>query len=345
LRHLDRCPKIEWPPANSFRQKAKMSSTVVQSTEFDTSNISFSQVKILESGGKQAYLNYAGRSLTMQTASMSVPYGMNVFDKAGPAKYSVDLSFRGYEDGSNKKIKVFYDAMTALDEYMIDQGVKNSQQWFKSKLSRDVVQAFYTPIVRIAKDANGNPKPYPPTLKVSLKKRNGSENFDVQAYDDQKRPYEGVPLEELLVKGAQITVLVQCTGVWFAGSKFGLSWKAVQVRVDRLPESIRGFAFADEEDAPAPSTRRAAAPAPAPVAVEDEENEEQVDDDEVFSAPAPAPATGVAKKSVLAAVTAPAPATASAKTMDDEGEDVEPVAVPKKAVVTKKKVLSTTKKA
>ena len=318
-----------------------MSSTVVQSTEFDTSNISFSQVKVLPSNAKQAYLNYDGHSLTMQTASMAVPYGMNVFDKAGPAKYSVDLSFRGYEDGSNKKVKAFYDAMIALDEYMIDQGVKNSQAWFKSKLSRDVVQAFYTPIVRIPKDANGNPKPYPPTLKISLKKRNGSDNFDVQAYDDQKRPYEGVPLEDLLVKGAQITALIQCTGVWFAGSKFGLSWKAVQVRVDRLPESIRGFAFADEdEDAPAP--RRAAAPAPAPVA---EEEDEQVDDDEVFSAPAPSAKTPA--KSVLAAVTAPAPAPApAAKTMDDEGEDVEPVAVPKKTtMVTKKKVISTAKKA
>ncbi len=325
------------------RQSEKMSSTVVQSTEFNTSNISFSQVKVLPSNAKQAYLNYDGHSLTMQTASMAVPYGMNIFDKAGPAKYSVDLSFRGYEDGSNKKVKAFYDAMTALDEYMIDAGVKNSQQWFKSKLSRDIVQAFYTPIVRVAKDANGNPKPYPPTLKISLKKRNGTDTFDVQAYDDQKRPYEGVPLEDLLVKGAQITALIQCTGVWFAGSKYGLSWKAVQVRVDRLPESIRGFAFAeDDDDVPAkPVARRAPAPAPAP-AVEDEEDagEEQVDDEEVFSAPAPAPV--VAKKSVLAAVTAaPAPAPAVAKTMDDEGEDVEPVAVPKKAVVTKKKVIST----
>lgn len=316
-----------------------MSSTVVQSTEFNTSNISFSQVKVLPSNAKQAYLNYDGHSLTMQTASMAVPYGMNVFDKAGPAKYSVDLSFRGYEDGSNKKVKAFYDAMTALDEYMIDAGVKNSQAWFKSKLSRDIVQAFYTPIVRVAKDANGNPKPYPPTLKLSLKKRNGSESFDVQAYDDQKRPYEGVPLEDLLVKGAQITALIQCTGVWFAGSKYGLSWKAVQIRVDRLPESIRGFAFADEdEDAPAP--RRAAAPAPAPApALEDDE--ELVDDEEVFTAPA----TKTPAKSVLAAVTAPAPSPAQ-KTMDDEGEDVEPVAVPKKAtVVTKKKVISTAKKA
>jgi len=313
-----------------------MSSTVVQSSDFNTSNISFSQVKILDNGGKQAYLNYGGRSLTMQTASMAVPYGMSVFDKQGPVKYSVDLSFRGYEDG-NSKVATFYNAMSQLDEFMIDQGVKNSTAWFKNKLSRDVVAAFYTPIVRISKDANGNAKPYPPSFKVALKKRNGSDTFDVQTYDDQKRPYEGVPLQDLLVKGAQVTMLVQCTGVWFAGSKYGLSWKAVQLRVDKLPESIRGFAFADEDgavSAPAPARR-----APAPAAVEEEE---EVDDEEVFSAPAPAPAPAPAKKSVLAAVAAPAPAPA---TLDDEAEDAEPIAVPKKQVVTKKKVVTTAKKA
>ena len=318
-----------------------MSSTVVQSSDFNTSNISFSQVKILDNGGKQAYLNYGGRSLTMQTASMAVPYGMSVFDKNGPAKYSVDLSFRGYEDGSSK-IATFYNAMSQLDEFMIEQGVKNSQAWFKNKLSRDVVAAFYTPIVRVSKDANGNPKPYPPSFKVALKKRNGSDTFDVQTYDDQKRPYEGVPLEDLLVKGAQVTVLVQCTGVWFAGSKYGLSWKSVQLRVDKLPESIRGFAFADEDgsSAPAPAPAASRRSAPQPVAVEEPE-EDQVDDDDAFSAPAPAPAP--AKKSVLAAVTAPAPSPAPA-TLDDEAEDAEPIAVPKKQVVTKKKVVTSSVK-
>ena len=317
-----------------------MSSTVVQSSDFNTSNISFSQVKILDNGGKQAYLNYGGRSLTMQTASMAVPYGMSVFDKQGPVKYSVDLSFRGYEDKSSK-VAAFYDAMTQLDEFMIDQGVKNSQAWFKNKLTREVVEAFYTPVVRVSKDANGNPKPYPPSFKVALKKRNGSDTFDVQTYDDQKRPYEGVPLEDLLVKGAQVTVLVQCTGVWFAGSKYGLSWKAVQLRVDKLPESIRGFAFADEDGASAPaasSSSRRPAPQPQPA-----EEDEEVDDEEVFSAPAPAPVVHT-KKSVLAAVAAPAPAPAP-QTLDDEAEDAEPIAVPKKAAVTKKKVVTVGKKA
>jgi hypothetical protein len=250
---------------------------------------------------------------------------MNMFDKAGPVKYSVDMSFRGYDDKTSK-VGQFYQALAALDEHMIQQGVKNCQQWFKSpNLTVDIVRAFYTPIVRFSKDANGNPKPYPPTLKISLRKKNGSDAFDVQAYDSNKQPYQGVPLEELLVKGAQLTTLIQCTGLWFAGSKFGLSWKAVQIRVDKLPDSIRGFAFADEEGAAvvhAPVARRAA---PAPV------QQQEVDDDEVFDeAPAPAP---VQRQSVLAAVTQP-------QTLDEEAEDAEPIAVPKKAVMTKKKIVA-----
>lgn len=317
-----------------------MSSTVVQSSDFNTSNITFSQVKVLPgSGAKQAYLNYGGRSLTMQTASMSVPYGMTVFDKQGPKKYSVDLSFRGYEDESPKnKIRAFYNAMSELDEFMVQEGMKNSRAWFKEDYTDNekIVRAFYTPIVRISKDANGKPKTYPPTIKVALKKRTGSDDFDVQAFDDKKMPYEGVPLEDILVKGAQLTTIIQCTGVWFAGSKFGLSWKAVQIRVDKLPEAIRGFAFADEgqEESYKPTSQK--------VSQSHYNEDNQVDDEDDFDdAPAPAPAPAVSKKSVLSAVVTPAPAPAS---MDDEAEDAEPIPVPKKVVTTTKKVVASVKK-
>jgi hypothetical protein len=330
-----------------------MSSNVVQSTNFNTANITFSPPKSLDSGAKTAYLNYDGRSLIAQTASMNIPYGINKFDKNGPVKYSVDLSFRGAEDGSNKKMKGFYDMISALDEYMIDQGVKNSQLWFREKLGREVVKRFYAPMVRIPKDANGNPKPYPPTFKVSLKQRRGSEAFEVQVYDENKQPYldgEGLPapVSNVLVKGAQITCLIQCTGVWFAGtSKYGLSWKVVQIRTDSIPESMNGCGFADEDDEDVPSkpVRRSQPAAPAPVsmpALEDDE-EDEVDDDEVFSAPVPA---SVAKKqSVLAAVAAPAPVVVApvAASMDDEADDVEPVPVPKKKIVTAKKIVAKAK--
>ncbi len=321
-----------------------MSKLIVKIGDFNVSNLSVGPMKNLESGGKMASLFYkygdsSSGILTTQVGSLSLPYGMNVFDKAGPVKYSMDLSLRGHED--NAKVKAVYDAFSALDEWMIDQGVANSKAWFKAPLTRDVVKAFYTPMVKVAKDAEGNPKPYPPTFKINLKKQN--DQFDVKVYDDQARPYEGVPLEDLLVKGAMITTLIQCTSVWFAGSKFGLSWKAKQIRMDKVPESIRGYAFLDDDEdvpratRPAPSANKFAA-----LNQEEEDGEE----DEAFSAPAPA---APAKPNVLAAmmpkastgpshpVAAPAPAPAAAE--DEEAEDHEPIPAPKKTTTTVKQVV------
>jgi hypothetical protein len=214
------------------------------------------------------------------------------------------------------KVKQIYDAFSSLDEYMIDLGVKFSKQWFKADMNREIVKAFYTPCVRFSRDAEGNVKPYPPTLKVQLKQRDGK--FETAVYDESKQPLKDVPLEDILVKGATISSLIQCTGVWFAGSKFGLSWKAVQIKADHLPESIRGFAFRDEDAPAAPVV-----PAKKESVVNKFEaladSESEVDDDAVLGSKPP--------------------------TMDDDADLVEPIAVPKKpTTITKKKVVASVKK-
>ena len=290
-----------------------MSSNTVLASTFNTQKLSFSQIRVLDSGGKQAYMNYDGGMFVFQTPSCTLPYGMSAFDKAGPVKYSVELSLRGYdEEGS--KIEQFYEALESLDDWMIDQGVKNSKAWFKSELSRDVVKAFYTPMIRVSKDKDGNPKPYPPTIKCSLRQKRDSQDFDVQCYDDKRQLYRGIPLEELLVKGTQMTSLVQCTGIWFAGSKYGLSWKLVQSVISKLPQSARGFNFVDDGDLTAPSSRRL---------------EEEDDDAEEFKAPSRS-----AVSAVLPKATAPA-------SLDEDADDAEPVPVPKKLgpTLVKKKVV------
>lgn len=310
-----------------------MSSAIVFPKDFKPSNVTIAPIKVMDSGAKQAYINYEGHSMMMQVSGLSVPYGMSVFDKAGPIKYSVDLSLKGY-DGDNVKVRQIYDAFNALDEYMIDMGVKNSKSWFKSELSREIIKAFYTPSVRFSKDAEGNLKPYPPTLKIQLKQRDGK--FETAVYDEKKRPLSDIPLEDILVKGATISSLIQCTGVWFAGSKFGLSWKAMQIKADHLPESIRGFAFRDEDDS-AHSSRAVPVPVQAPAAptssnsfsalAEEDEDDEMVNDE--------------------AALAPPSKAVAAPPTMDDDEADiVEPVAVPKKATTTtvKKVVKAVVKK-
>ena len=301
-----------------------MSSPIVQPTAFSVSKVSISQPKVLESGGKMAYLNYGdARSLVIQTPSLPSPFGLSVFDKAGPPKYSIDLAFRGYQE--NPKVKSFFTALQSLDEFMIDQGVKNSKLWFKSEMKRDVVAAFYTPCVKFGKDKEGNATPYPPNLKVQLKRTRDGSDFECQFYDHKSKsdPHaqaiKGVPLEELLVKKVEVTALIQCTGVWFAGGKFGCSWKAVQMRLDSVPAGLRGYGFEEEGDAeefsePSEFARPAARPA---IADADDEDE------------------------------APASQTQAATQEEDEDEDAEEVApppVPKKTIVTKKKVVTTAAK-
>jgi len=302
-------------------------SSVVRPKSFSVSNVTFSQLKLLESGGKQAYVNYDGRPLLMQVGSLETPFGLSVFDKTNPPKYSVDLKLQGYDDPTNNATNAqIYDAMHALDEFMIQQGVKNGKAWFKTEVNVDMVRMLYTPTVRFAKDAEGNVKPYPPTLKVQLRQRDGV--FEAKVYDDRKNVLD-VPLEDILVKKAFLTVLIQCTGVWFAGGKFGLSWKAVQIRADKVPDSIRGFAFLDDdEDAPQSSAlTRAPSVAPrapsAPVKTSNQfqllDDDEEIDDEEAMAKPANKP-TEVDDE-------------------DEEAEDVAPAPVPVKKTVTKKVVV------
>ena len=314
-----------------------MSNLIVSPKNFSCANIVITPLKSLDSGAKQAYVNYAydantRKNLSVQVSTLPVPYGMNMFDKAGPPKYSVDLSLRGYDE--NPKVKQVYEMFTALDEYMIDQGVANSKTWFKAQLTRDVVKAFYTPLVRWSKDAEGNVKPYPPTLKVQLKQRDGK--FDVTLFDENKNELKGVPLDELLVKGSQVTSVIQCTSLWFAGSKFGLSWKALQIRMDKMPDNIRGYAFQDDDDAPAPKPKVVVQQKVAPVTTASPnkfsslgaEEEDEGEDDAAFSAPAPQQQ----QQSVLSAMM-------PQEEEEGEAEEVEPVKVPVKTTVTAKKII------
>ena len=294
-----------------------MSSPVVQPSSFDVSKVSISQPKVLDSGGKMAYLNYGdGKRLLIQTPSLPAPFGMSVFDKAGPPKYSVDLALRGYQD--QPKPKALFAALQKLDEFMIDQGVKNSKMWFKTDMKREVVEAFYTPCVRFGKDKQGNQTSYPPNLKIQLRRKRDGSDFECLFYDQKSKgdpdaqPLRGIPAEELLVKRSEMTALIECTGVWFAGGKFGVSWKAVQIRLDSVPSGLRGYGFEeedgedvvpDEEESEAPPAPVKSAPkAPAPAAAAEEDDEAEESGEEIAPPPMPKKTATVTKKKVVAAV-------------------------------------------
>jgi hypothetical protein len=322
-------PKIDSPSVTPI-QLSTMSSMIQSPSDISVSKIEFAPVKILDNGGKSVNLRYEGRNIMVELPSLAVPYGVNVFDKNGPPKYSVDLSFRGADD--NDAIRSAQDFFEAFDERMIDAGVENASKWFKmTNPNREVIKAFYTPVVKISRDATGAPKPYPPTIKVSLRKRK-DDSFETDFYNGNERDAKGQitafskdsDINTILPKRSQATTIIACTGVWFAGGKFGTTWKAVQMRVDSQPEQIRGPAF--KSDAPDIRAYTAAKNNGSAAAVATYDDEEDDDAGDVMAAVLPSKA--VAK---------PAVAVPTFK----EDEVVEAVPVPKKVI---KKVVTGIKK-
>jgi hypothetical protein len=320
------------------------SSSIVYPSNFNVKNVTISAPRLLQSGARQAFLGYAGERLVMQTAvAMSVPFGLNTADKFGPPQYSVDLSFRGFEQ--RPEVKEFMDTIQQLDELLLQEGVKNSKAWFKSNLTMDVMKAFYTPTLKYSKDKDGNVLSYPPTIKLKLRKIN--DQFETKFYDLNRNPYKNVPVEDLLVKGVQVTAIIECAGVWFAGSKFGLTWRAVQIAIHKLPEKMGDFAF---KGLGIPS--KASLQHQVEDVVDEEEEDEdhssdqksssnEVNDDSAFRSPPSVP-------SVVSAVMpqteseSSSSSSSSSSVDDDAGDDIEPVPVPRKTVV-KKKVIAAKK--
>jgi hypothetical protein len=261
-------------------------------------------------------MSYAGGPLILQLSNVDVPYGLNADDKFGPVKYSVNLSLNGHD--TKPKMKEMFDVLEGVDGRVMGECIEKN--WLrKPGMTQQILKQMklYKSTVKFSEDANtGARKPYPPTVKVSLRQRNGK--FETTFYDTDKKEIKDVPIEDLIVKRMCVSALVECTGVWISSVGCGLSWKLTQLKVVSRPDSIRGYGFQEEEGeaAPAQSSSKAAAGKSSFAAAfddqeedEEEEDGDQLNEDEVVSAQPPAP--------VVAA----------------------PVAVPKK-VIQKKKVVA-----
>jgi hypothetical protein len=281
----------------------------VLASEFDASNLSFGELRTLQSGAKSVNLSYAGRPLVMQVSNLDVPYGLNAEDKYGPTKYSFNLSLREFD--SNPKVKAVYEALDGLDTRVMAECVEKN--WLKKPgMTQQILKQMklYKPTVKFSEDENGNRKPYPPTVKVALRKKN--DKFETVFYDAEKKEIKDVPIEDLIVKRMTVTALLECTGVWISSVGCGLSWKAKQVKVVSRPDGVgRGYGFVDEDEAPRSSSAggRQAQAASQPKAAGFAaafDDEDEVDDEAVTAAPVeeepvvvPAKVKTVIKKKVV----------------------------------------------
>jgi hypothetical protein len=259
----------------------------VLASEFNASNLSFGEIKQLTSGAKAVNLSYEGKPLVMQVSNLDVPYGLNTEDKFGPTKYSFNLSLRDFD--SNPKVKAVFDALDNLDNRVVAECV--DKNWLKKPgMTHQILKQMklYKPTVKFSEDENGNRKPYPPTVKVALRKKGDA--FETVFFDSDKKQIQlkDVPIEDLIVKRMTVTALIECTGVWISSVGCGLSWKAKQVKIVSRPDGVgRGYAFVDDDEDSRPRARQPAQQPKASGFAAAFDDEDEVDDEAVTSAPAP----------------------------------------------------------
>lgn len=244
--------------------------SIILCRDFDISNIKFDdKIRSLDTGSRMKYISYNKNSIILQTPECFMPYGINnsTMDDENANKYAIDLSFRDSDTrpGLNRFLKI----LKAMDELIVQKAFENQKEWFRRTYpSKDVVEALYVPMVKYSKDKDSGEinNAYPPTFKMKIPYNN--DKFGVEFFD-----YKGLPLEcEKVIsgnsKGARCITIARCNGIWFAGGKFGCSWKAVQVQIEQKVNTVGCAIIKCSEDTMDNSED------------EEEEDEEFVEDDD-----------------------------------------------------------------
>jgi hypothetical protein len=223
--------------------------------QVSTSAIKYSDAKVLSNGGKSVYVNHDSKILVIQTPKMVCPYGLSRYpleEEVGKeTKFTLKLSFRNRD--TDPAIAQLFTLLKEFDEKLVEDASKNSLSWFKKKsMNVETLKELYTPLIETFKDKETleESDKFPPTFKVKIPFRDGVP--DCKIYNAKKEEMVNCNLEEVLTKGCKVQVLMQCVGLWFAGGKFGCSWKAKQIRVVETPATIKDYAFIsdgqDEDD-------------------------------------------------------------------------------------------------
>ena len=224
---------------------------IINATTFSPDeDTKYMKPKINKSGGKSVGVlnSSSGKSLYLSTPLM-LTWGVSEFvdDKTGRKTYDMSLQFPR-EDYSTAATEKFLENITAFQAKLKADAIVNSKEWLnKSKMSPEVVDALFHPMLKHPKDPETGEPDYTraPTLRVKLDY--WDEKFTCEVYDlEQKLVFPNddsdvMPMQ-LIEKGSNVAVVIRCGGLWFANGKFGCTWKLVQAVV-KPKASLKGRCF------------------------------------------------------------------------------------------------------
>jgi len=231
-----------------------MADTIIDGTLFNSNEIRYSSPKANASGGKSInILNKATNSGVRISTPLMLTWGASDFvdqnTGKGNGKFEMSLQFPS-EEYKNDDTTAFLKNMMAFENKIKNDALTNSKEWFgKVHKNAEVVEALYTPMLKYSKDKQtGEPDlNRAPTLRVKIPMWEGSWKCEVYDEDGEKLfPNTASSILspiDLIQKGTQVASLIQCGGIWFANGKFGVTWKLIQVVVQKPRASLSGQCF------------------------------------------------------------------------------------------------------
>ena len=225
-----------------------MAQTIIGVNEFDiNSSVNFGNAKTNSRGGKAVPIkNHENKQLYLSTPLM-LTWGVNKndYDNNGKFTYDFSLQFPREQDSTRSdQTELFLSNIQALEEKVKAETIKHGKEWFNKNMSKEVVNALFTPILKYPKGEDGEPDhSRMPTLRVKIPCWDGK--FNIELYNLQNalifpdESNEDLTPESLIQKGQNVACVLECGGIWFAGGKFGVTWRLVQAVV-KPQETFKG---------------------------------------------------------------------------------------------------------
>jgi hypothetical protein len=218
---------------------------------FAPSSVSYGAPRTNARGGKSIKIQDARKNTLILSTPLILTWGANkmVDEDTGRVSYNMSIQFPNEQYGTDST-RDFFEKMKQFESNVLDACVKNSKEWFgKTKMSREVAEALFTPILKYPKDKVTGEPDYDraPTMRIKIPYWDGK--FNVELYDTDRNPIftpdtdlEGRAFEGFIPKASHIAGAIQCNGLWFAAGKFGVTWQLVQAIV-RRPVRLQGGCF------------------------------------------------------------------------------------------------------
>jgi len=313
------------------KSKSESSAQIISGINMNPeTDIKYAKIKVNNSGGKSVgILNAATNSVLNVQTPLMLTWGVNenTDKKTGEIQsYTMALQFPS-DEYKTAQISKFFTAMQQFEAKIKRDAITNSKEWFGKTMSAEVIGAIFTPMLYYAKNhQTGEPDlSKNPTLKVKLPFYDG-EWKGIEIYDTENNTlfpgnHDGKTPKDIIIKGSDVSLIMTCGGLWFAGGAFGVTWRLFQavlkpkatlggkchIVLDEdeqkriaAPSKIQAHSHDDDDCVPS-----SAAAATDEVDVEDSESEEEEQEPaplqrQMSSAPAAAAAAAPAPKKIIA---------------------------------------------